>query len=132
MHKYLAPFVIVLIVISSGVFAFVSYERSVPQPTTTVPATATFTVDGTAYPVEVYEGETVIEAMRALAAAGTLAFTGRDYPALGFFVDSINRQQNADGRYWFLYVNGVSASAGASATVVNAGDTVEWKYEKEK
>lgn len=121
-----------------GIIVTVSHGRvappvvQAPTQSTVATTTATLMVAGVAYPITANAGETVIEMMRALSAAGTLTFTGRNYPSLGFFVDSINGRQNADGRYWFLYVNGLSASAGASAVVVNAGDTVEWKYEKEK
>jgi len=68
--------------------------------------------------------------MRALASTSSFTFAGRDYPSLGFFVDSINGQKNAGGRYWILYVNDVSATNGVSSTVLQAGDLIEWKYEK--
>ncbi len=117
--------------------------RTTPEPAATVtPASAPSTapraaanaaliVGTTTYPVSVSSSETVIDAMRALAKAdNTFTFTGRDYPSLGFFVDSINGKGNAGGRYWMLYVNGISASAGASSVAVKAGDTVAWRYEK--
>ena len=74
--------------------------------------------------------ETVIETMRAIASSGAFTFTGRDYPGLGFFVDSINGEKNAGGKYWVFYINEVSATSGVSTAVVKAGDTIEWKYEK--
>lgn len=104
----------VLAVVATTAFVYVPRALEAPQ---VVSITAT-------------TSETVIDVMRAAVSSGALAFTGRDYPGLGFFVDSINGQENAGGRYWFLYVNGVSATAGASAVIVKAGDIVEWKYEK--
>ena len=135
-HKKLAPFVIVLIA-AIGVFAYARHERVVPLAphvsdavAAAATAHATLKVGDTAYPIDVSPNDTLIEAMRALAAASTFTFTGRDYPGLGFFVDSINGKKNADGMYWILYVNGIVAPTGVSATVVHAGDTIEWKYEK--
>lgn len=107
------------------------------RPATRTPATASATTSravlkagDASYAIDVTPSKTVIDAMRALASAGAFAFTGRDYPGLGFFVDSINGEKNANGLYWMLYVNGVSASAGASTVVVHANDVVEWRYEK--
>ncbi len=74
-------------------------------------------------------GSTVLEAMRQLQQEG-LEFEGREYPSLGFFVESINGKENADGNYWFLYVSGKSSDAGASQTRLQAGDIVEWRYQK--
>src|SRR3989344_2018832 len=88
-----------------------------------------FTVDAQHYTANVADGATVLEAMRSLATEG-LVFTGREYPSLGFFVESINDKRNADGYYWILYVNGTSSETGASQTVLFSGDTVEWRYEQ--
>lgn len=104
-----------------------------PQSTTTITtviANAALTVGTTMYPISVSAGETVIEAMRALSSTDTFTFTGRDYPSLGFFIDSINGKANANGMYWMLYINGVSASAGASSVIVKPSDTILWRYEK--
>ena len=85
---------------------------------------------GTAhYTADVANGTTVIDAMRSLAGEG-FSFTGREYPSLGFFVDSIGGKKNADGYYWILYVNGTSSELGASSVVPHSGDAIEWRYEK--
>lgn len=133
-YKKLAPFVIV-VVAALGVFAYAPRERAAPPPSagavaSEATANATLSIGGVAYPVTVAQGGTVIDAMRALAASGAFTFTGREYPGLGFFVDSINGQVSAGGKYWVFYVNGVSATVGAGATEVHAGDTIEWRYEK--
>ena len=79
---------------------------------------------------------TVLHAMNTLAAEGPFTFSGREYPSLGFFVDSINGlpaqagRKNAGGSYWFLYVNDESSNTGASQTTLKAGDTVEWRYQQ--
>jgi hypothetical protein len=106
-----------------------SVSSSPPVSTSTV-ARATVKAGDKTYFVPVTQGETVTAAMRALASTSDFIFTGRDYPGMGEFIDSINGMKNAGGLYWILYVNGVSASSGASAMTVNADDVIEWKYEK--
>ncbi len=113
---------------SRGSKAFV--VPSSAETTTTSAATATLKVASTTYALSVRAGETVLGAMRALGSAGTLRFTGREYPGLGFFVDSINGVSSAGGKYWVFYVNGVSATQGISSTIIEKGDLVEWRYEK--
>ena len=75
-------------------------------------------------------GKTVLDAMRAYQASGNFNFSGTESMGLGFFVESINGKANADGFYWFLYINGTSSNTGASQTKLTGGETVEWKYEK--
>lgn len=104
----------VLVGIIATTFLYVSRATIAPQ---TVSVTAT-------------TSETVISAMRSFSTEGVLMFTGHEYPGMGFFIDSINGRENAAGRYWFLYVNGVSATTGASTMTVHKGDLVEWRYEK--
>lgn len=144
--------IVTLLVILAGAFVYTRSENTARQTIITAPvttaattsstgsinslqasssqATATIIVAEKSYSVVVIQGETVLNAMRALTTAGTLVFTGRDYSGLGFFIDSINGVQNADGKYWVFYVNGVSATIGASAQIINAGDIIEWRYEK--
>ncbi|MEK7114182.1 MAG: DUF4430 domain-containing protein [Patescibacteria group bacterium] len=118
-------------VVIATIFVYIPRAHEAPQTAlVSSAAQATFAVGDKTYSINVASGETVIGAMRALASAGTLSFTGREYPGLGFFIDSINGKKNADGRYWILYVNDVSASVGASATTIRADDVLEWKYEK--
>jgi hypothetical protein len=102
-----------------------------PQSQIASPASnVTVSVEGYSYGAYIAENESVLDVMRQLAASQNFAFTGREYPSLGFFVESINGKKNADGAYWFLYVNGTSSDTGASQTMLHAGDVVEWRYEK--
>lgn len=89
-----------------------------------------FRLPTTTYSAYIPPGSKVLDAMRAIESTNNFTFTGHDYPGLGFFVDSINGKKNADGSYWFLYVNGRSSDTGASQTTLDAGDAVEWRYEK--
>ncbi|PIR83147.1 hypothetical protein COU19_01960 [Candidatus Kaiserbacteria bacterium CG10_big_fil_rev_8_21_14_0_10_56_12] len=108
-------------------------EKPVEEPHSVTPATAprtnaTFSVGSTTHPIFVHAGETVLEAMNDLSASGRITYSGRDYPGLGLFVDTINGTKNGGGRYWVYYVNDISASAGISTTVLQPGDAVVWKY----
>ena len=116
------------------------------QPASTPPpATPSVTQDSTAstptpnvsfsageklYTVFAPAGSSVLDAMRSLASSSSFTFTGRDYPSLGFFVDSINGVSQANGYVWILYVNGEKSSLGASTVTVAQNDVIEWKYEK--
>lgn len=73
---------------------------------------------------------TVLEAMQEYASNSDFAFSGREHPSLGFFVESINGKKNADGKYWILYVNGEQSQKGASQTAVKPNDKVEWRLEE--
>ncbi|MDE1925016.1 MAG: DUF4430 domain-containing protein [Patescibacteria group bacterium] len=90
----------------------------------------TFIISGASYGLYVPAGATVLDAMRILASTTNFTFSGRDYPGLGIFVESINGKANADNFYWTLYVNGVSSTQGASQAKISPGDVVVWRYEK--
>lgn len=92
-------------------------------------AQATVIVAGRSYPVLLEADTTVLGAMRELSSSGALSFSGKEFPSLGFFVESINGVKNAKGAYWMLYQNGVQSRVGASSTAIRPGDVIEWKYE---
>jgi hypothetical protein len=105
-----------------------------PKTTTETKKTSpniTLSVGSTAYQVYAPEHASVLDVMRTLATTNAFSFSGKEFPSLGFFVDSINGKKNGDGLYWILYVNGTSSDTGASETFLKAGDAVEWKYEKD-
>lgn len=81
-------------------------------------------------PIPIYTKGTVLSAMEAHQASTSFSFTGRTFPGLGVFVESIQGRPNADGMYWILYVNDAPASLGASRFKVTSGDVVEWRYEE--
>jgi len=103
--------------------------KSAPVTAAMPAPNVTLLVGSTTYPAYAAQNSTVLDVMREIASTTTFSFIGREYPSLGFFVESINGKKGADGRYWILYVNGKEASKGASQTFLTAGDTVEWKYE---
>ena len=106
--------------------------RATTSVTETVPAPApntTLSVDGSSYMAFAPAGSTVIDAMRILASTTGFSFSGKGYPSLGFFVDSINGKKAESGYNWILYVNGKLSGTGASETSLKAGDAIEWRYE---
>lgn len=100
--------------------------------TSTAPVgeTATFVMEGKTHITPTHAGETVFEAMQALASAGAFSFTFKNFAGLGAFIDSIHGKYNADGFYWVYYINGASAQKGVSSIVLSPGDRIEWRYEK--
>lgn len=98
------------------------------RATQPVPAPATLVVAGRHYPLP-SAGQSVLAAMQGLASSGTLSFSGREFPSLGFFVESIDGVSNAGGKYWILYHNGAQSQIGASNATISPGDVIEWRYE---
>ena len=103
-----------------------SAQETVQTPTPNV----TLIVNGISYTAFAPVGSTVLDAMRIPSSTSDFTFTGKDYPSLGFFVESINGQKAESGYSWILYVNGKLSGTGASQTTLKTGDTVEWRYEK--
>lgn len=81
--------------------------------------------------VPVYREGTVLEMMREGKKNGTLTFEGREYPGLGFFVETVQSISPPEGRYWILYINGAPATLGVSRAKVQVGDVVDWRLEKD-
>lgn len=84
--------------------------------------------DSTLVVIPTIEGKTVYEAMLAYQAVGGITFTGRDFPGLGFMLETLGGRGPESGNYWFLYINDESAQKGASQITLKAGDRVEWRY----
>lgn len=49
---------------------------------------------------------------------------------LGVFVDEINGVKNGGGGFWIYYVNGQMGQVGAEDYQCQAGDKIEWRFEK--
>lgn len=81
------------------------------------------------YPVSLDGEKTVLGAMQELSSSGAFTFDGKEFPSLGFFVESINGVRNAGGKYWMLYRNGAQSQVGVSRASISPGDVIEWKYE---
>lgn len=156
MKKYLSLGIAVIILAGSAYFTERSFLVSTaaspaapvagttvastqPAPATPVTTSApaetqtpnvTLKVGDTSYRIYVPAGATVLDAMNTLTSTGNFTFTSKEFPGMGAFIESINGKANRGGSSWFLYVNGTSSDTGASQTTLKAGDTVEWRYEK--
>ena len=106
-----------------------STATNVPETIPTPTPNITLAVGGNSYATFASTGSTVLDAMKILASTTDFAFSGKDYPSLGFFVDSINGKKAENGHNWILYVNGKLSGTGASQTTLKAGDAIEWRYE---
>lgn len=76
-----------------------------------------------------YDGQEGVDALTLLKSLHQVET--KDFGAgLGEFVQSINGiKPNAD-QFWAFYVNGKSATVGASSYVTKKGDKIEWRMEK--
>ena len=74
-------------------------------------------------------GATLFDDLSQAGKAGTLVFSGKEYPGLGFFVAEIGDLKNGNGKNLIYYINGKEASVGVSTYVPQNGDIVEWKLE---
>ena len=70
------------------------------------------------------DGQNAFELLQANA---DIAFKEYDF---GVFVDSINGVAADNTHFWALYVNNEQATAGATQTILQNGDLVEWRYEE--
>jgi len=100
-------------------------ERPTPQASPT-PTTA----GEERVSVPVFAEGMVLDVMYAARAQGSLAFSGTEYPGLGFFMEEIQGVRQGNGRYWILYLNGKAAEQGASHVRVAPTDTLEWRLEE--
>ncbi len=107
-----------------------------PSDPTPAPAQAqiqpnlTISIGSTTHHVLAPAGSSVLDTMNVLASEGTLAFTSKEFPGMGTFIESIDGKKNANGYYWILYVNEKPSDTGATQTTLGEGDFVEWRYEK--
>lgn len=93
-------------------------------------AKATLEAGTSTYSLPLSTNETVENLMQYAASTTNFRYTGKEYPSMGLFVESINGRKNTGGMGWFLYVNGTSSELGASSVIVHPGDTIEWRYEQ--
>ena len=102
---------------------------SSPNTVATHPSNATLAVGTSTYPLFVTSNETVLAAMQQLSSTTNFTFAGKTESGMGIFVTALNGKENSHGSYWFLYINGESASKGISTQTLSPGDRVEWEFE---
>ena len=73
-------------------------------------------------------GSSVEDAMQQSA----IVYSSKSFGGLGAYVESIGglAEDGRAGMYWILYINGSRSALGMSNVILNAGDSVMWKYEK--
>ena len=69
--------------------------------------------------------DTLVEARNE----GSITFSGKNYPGLGFFVTDIGKLHSGNGQYLLYYINGKEATVGVSLYKLMDGDVIEWKLE---
>lgn len=104
--------------------------QTAPHLTTSSDAVVIILINGASYSTPLASGETLSQAMQTLMQKGDFTYTQKNYPGLGEFVDSINGVTSNNGHYWFLYKDGKISDTGISSTYLNAGDVIEWKYDR--
>lgn len=124
--KYLIAFLFPILLFGLFPYAHAGSQGQIAIQKTS----ATISVEGLSYSTKIQSKTSVLQAMRALSLSSHFTFTGREFPALGFFVESINGKKNAHGYYWIFYLNNKKSATGVLQTSLNAGDSVLWKYEK--
>jgi hypothetical protein len=85
--------------------------------------TATVSIDGTPYEVNVPDGSSVLDALEA-----TGVTMDQTASATGAFVTAINGRANSSTQAWVYTVNGASAQVSAEYFSVSQGDTIAWDY----
>ncbi len=79
--------------------------------------------------ISVNLGGTLYDGMVHAREQGSLPFSGKLYPSLGFFVTDIGSLHSGNGKNLLYYVNGKDPSVGVSSYKLQMGDVVEWKLE---
>jgi len=112
--------------------AEISAADSQTQPETKL-ISVSLSVADKIHNTQIEEQSTAYDLMTQLARHGDFTFSGKDYGALGFFVEEINgkKQNPRGGEYWIYSINGEKANVGISTYVLQTNDIISWRYEKE-
>ena len=81
------------------------------------------------FSLSVPENSSVLEALVLAQQEKLTTFSGKEYPALGFFVSDSGSLHSGDSNYLIYYINEQEASVGVSSYELKDGDTIEWKLE---
>ena len=71
------------------------------------------------------DGKTVLELLEASHVVE------KKTSSVGSFVETIDGIKNQSDRFWLYYVNGKAPEVASDRYKTTAGDTVEWRFEKE-
>jgi hypothetical protein len=86
------------------------------------------------YEMGIPKGSSIYDFMMLLQEEEEFSFKGKNFHGLGFFVEEINgvRQNLREGMHWMYYLNGKKGLVGISQYILQAHDSIEWKYEDEE
>ncbi len=93
--------------------------------------TTTLDVGNLKYESETNETISVYDFMDKFRSEGKINFKDKTYLGLGKFVEEINGIRSNGSKFWIYYVNGKKAEIGVSNYMLNPGDVVSWRYEKD-
>lgn len=77
------------------------------------------------------EAQTAYDALTKLAKNKKITVETTNYK-FGIMVNKIGEKKNSNDRSWIYYVNGKTAPIAGDRYILNPGDKIEWKYEKNK
>jgi len=95
--------------------------NSVPQET---PITTNLVTSEKINLTATVSGQTALELLTANAKVESKKYD------FGVFVESINGLKGNNEHFWALYVNNEKSQTGADTTILQAGDTTSWVFEK--
>lgn len=72
-------------------------------------------------------GGSLLTILTSAKERGEIAFSGKEYPGLGFFVTELGSLKEGDGKHLMYFINGKEASVGVSLYIPKAGDSVVWE-----
>lgn len=101
------------------------------SPVIPTPITATISINGQAYSLNLPEKSTAYDAMVQLVAEKKITIVFKEFSGLGYFVDEVDgikTDKNA-GKYWIYHLNGKPAQMGISNYILKNNDSITWKYE---
>ena len=143
--KLLAKLIIVIVVFIAG-FYFGSQQALAPSDGATNSATnsqqtseeiqVSLMLDFGNGQVRTYNSitlakdSTAADLLEKVTSENNLELVKKDYGELGVFVESIGDTANdtRGDHYWQYWVNNVYAQIGASNSILNDGDIIEWKF----
>ena len=146
MKKYRNLIIIGVLLVALLGFAGYYYQSGMPVistdytsvPAATAPTNNSFTLvldlsSGTkSFAKNFTEDENLYDALRAATLEEGIAMTSKEYPGIGYLVESIGTDKNGTGgKYWQFWVNDEYAAVGASDYKINPGDIIEWKFTNE-
>lgn len=101
-------------------------EKEKTVATSVVSETFRFTAGSATLSLQV-TGGSLLAILTSAKERGEIAFSGKEYPGLGFFVTELGSLKEGDGKHLMYSINGKEASVGVSLYIPKAGDSIVWE-----